>query len=87
MRGEKEPLLPQHSATRSQDGYLSDRESAPIISFLDRPLSATANPIATHASRRAEFRNDISHHPDRGTGFYEYSRERYTRASLVDTGR
>jgi hypothetical protein len=87
MRGDKEPLLPQQSAQLSEDGYLSDLEAAPNISFLDRPLTATANPIASYTSRRVDFRNDIRHHPDRGTGFYEYSRERYTRASLVETGR
>lgn len=85
IRGNKEPLLPSKAA--SEDGYISDLETSPQISFLDRPVPATANPIASDTHRRVEFRNDIRHHPDRGAGYYEYSRERYSRASLVETGR
>lgn len=83
--GRKEPLLPEKS--KSEDGYMSDLETTPHISFLDRPVPATANPIASDTHRRVEFRNDLRNHPDRGAGFYEYSRERYTKASLVETGR
>ena len=85
LRGQKEPLLP--SKALSEDGYTSDLETSPEMSFLNRPVPATANPIASDTHRRVEFRNDLRHHPDRGAGFYEYSRERYTRASLVSTGR
>ena len=86
FRREKEPLLPS-KASASEDGYTSDLETHPTTSFLDRPVPATANPIASDTHRRVEFRNDLRHHPDRGAGFYEYSRERYSRASLVETGR
>lgn len=85
LRGQKEPLLP--SKAFSEDGYTSDLETSPEMSFLNRPVPATANPIASDTHRRVEFRNDLRHHPDRGAGFYEYSRERFTRASLVSTGR
>ena len=85
FRRHREPLLPSKAA--SDDGYTSDLETSPQISFLDRPVPATANPIASDTHRRVEFRNDLRHHPDRGAGYYEYSRERYTRASLVETGR
>ena len=85
LRGQKEPLLP--SKALSEDGYVSDLETSPEVSFLNRPVPATANPIASDTHRRVEFRNDLRHHPDRGAGFYEYSRERFTRASLVSTGR
>lgn len=85
IRGQKEFLLP--SKALSDDGNASDLETSPEMSFANRPVPATANPIASDTHRRVEFRNDLRNHPDRGAGYYEYSRERYTRASLVSTGR
>lgn len=82
---EKEPLLPRHR--RGEEGLSSDMSAANLYSLLDRPVPATANPVASLTHRRPEYRNELSHHPDRGAGFYEYSRARYTRASLVETGR
>ena len=81
----KEALLPQQSA--NSDGYVSDLDASAYLSLLERPVPATANPVASSVHHRVEYRNDLRHHPDRGAGYYEYTRARYTRASLVETGR
>ena len=81
----KEALLPQQSA--NSDGYVSDLDASAYLSLLERPVPATANPVASDVHRRVEYRNVLRHHPDRGAGYYEYTRARYTRASLVETGR
>lgn len=91
--GLAEPLLPQHAVPggilRGEDGYASDLDasSSQLRAFFDRPVPAAANPVAIDAHRRHEYRNALGHHPDRGAGYYEYSRARFDRASLVDTGR
>ncbi|BDA50813.1 probable inward rectifier potassium channel 2 [Coccomyxa sp. Obi] len=62
--------------------------------LLDRPVPAKPNPMArfaessdSGASSSLTPVSSLMRHPDRGAGFYYQRRERYGRASLVETGR
>ena len=82
----KDRLLPEPRQRRSED--LSSLDVDSFSRFLDRQVPATANPLAAGAHHSGpEFRDTLRHHPDRGTGYYEYSRAKNWRPSLVESGR
>ncbi|EIE26204.1 E set domain-containing protein [Coccomyxa subellipsoidea C-169] len=65
-----------------------------VPNLLDRPVPAKPNPMArfvessdSGTSSALTPGSSLMRHPDRGTGFYFQKRERYGRASLVETGR